>query len=189
MNLVPPFLGLLYFASEAALARWRRSSRQEGSGEDMDRGSLALLWRVNLCSIALSVAVSTLGIGPRVPGDVPWAVVGAGVWAAGAALRWWAICHLDRFFTVDVAVATDHRVVDDGPYRLVRHPSYTGLLLESAGLGLAMGQVLGIVLLVVPVLLVLLHRIRIEEQALRSALGESYVTYCQRTRRLVPWIY
>ena len=121
MNFVPPSLGLLYFASEAALARWRRSSRQ-GSGEDMDRGSLALLWRVNLCAIALSVTVSTLGIGPRIPGDVPWGVVGAGVWAAGAALRWWAIRHLGRLFTVDVVVVSGQRVVDDGPYRRVRHP-------------------------------------------------------------------
>ena len=188
MNLVSPFLGLLYFASEAALARWRRSSRLE-SGENLDRGSLAWLWRVNLCAIALSVTVSTLGIGPRLPGAVPWGLVGAGVWVAGAALRWWAIWRLGRFFTVDVAVAAGQRVVDDGPYRLVRHPSYTGLLLESAGLGLAMNHVLGFALLVVPVLLVLLHRIRIEEQALRQGLGEPYVAYCQRTKRLVPWVY
>ena len=188
MNLVPPLLGLLYFASEAALARWRQSSRQ-GSGKDLDRGSLALLWRVNLCAIASSVVVSTLGIGPRLPGHLPWGLVGAGVWTAGAALRWWAIWHLGRFFTVDVAVAAGQRVVDDGPYRLVRHPSYTGLLLESAGLGFAMEQVLGFALLVVPVLLVLLHRIRIEEQALCSALGEPYMVYCQRTKRLLPWVY
>ena len=188
MNLVPPFLGLLYFASEAALARWRRSSRQKG-GKSLDRGSLLLLWRVNLCAIALGVTVSTLGIGPRLPGGVPWGLAGAGVWAAGAALRWWAIRHLGRFFTVDVAVAAGQKVVDDGPYRLVRHPSYTGLLLESAGLGLAMDHVLGFALLVVPLLLVLLHRIRIEEQALRQGLGEPYAAYCQRTRRLVPWVY
>ena len=188
MDLISPVLGLLYFVSEAALAQQRRASHQE-SGESMDRGSLALIWRVNLCAVASAVTVSILRIGPKFPVGVPWSLGGAGVWIAGATLRWWAIRHLGRFFTVDVAVAADHRVVDDGPYQLVRHPSYTGLLLESAGLGLTLDNVLAFALLLMPILLVLLHRIRIEEQALRSALGEAYVAYCQRTRRLVPWVY
>ena len=188
MSRVSPFLGLLFFASEAALA-WRRRSSHEAGSRDLDAGSLALLWRVIGGAIAAAVTLAMWRIGPPLPGGVPWGVAGAGVWAAGAVLRWWAIRHLGRFFTVDVAVSAEQRVVDDGPYRLVRHPSYTGLLLEAVGLGLALGNLLGFVVLAVPVLLVLLHRIRIEEQALRTALGEPYVRYCQRTKRLVPWAY
>ena len=188
MSLVSPFVGVLFFVSEAFLARRRRSSRTEGS-QNLDAGSLALLWRVITGAIVAAVALTSWRIGSRLPGGLPWGVLGAGVWAAGAALRWWAIWHLGRFFTVDVAVSAEQRVVDDGPYRLVRHPSYTGLWLEAIGLGLALGNLLGLLTLAIPVLLALLHRIRIEEQALRTALGEPYVRYCQRTRRLLPFIY
>ena len=188
MSRVSPFLGLLFFVSEAALA-WRRRSSREAGSRDLDAGSFALLWRVIGGAIMAAVALASWRIGPPLAGGVPWGAVGASVWAAGAALRWWAIWHLGRFFTVDVAVSTEQQVVDDGPYRLVRHPSYTGLLLEAVGLALALGNLLGFLVLVIPVLLVLLRRIRIEEQALRTALGEPYGTYCQRTRRLVPFVY
>ena len=181
-------LGLLFFVSEAALARRRHSQRQEGS-QDQDRGSLVLLWRMITGAIVGAVVAAMLGIGPRLPGGVPWGWVGTGVWVAGAALRWWAIWHLGRFFTVNVAVAADQRVVDDGPYRFVRHPSYTGLWLEAAGLGLAMGNVLGFALLAVLVLLALLHRIRIEETALLASLGAPYALYLRRTKKLVPLVY
>ena len=188
MSLVSPFLGLLFCVSEVSLAWRRRSSRTQGS-QNLDAGSFALLWRVITGAIVAAVALASWRVGPSLPGGLPWGALGAGVWAAGAALRWWAIWHLGRFFTVDVAVSAEQRVVDDGPYRLVRHPSYTGLWLEAGGLGLTLGNLLGLLLLLIPVLLVLLHRIQIEEQALRATLGEPYVRYCQRTRRLVPFIY
>ena len=188
MRLLSPLLGLLFFVSEAVLARRRHSRRQEGS-EEKDRGSFAMLWRLILCAIVAAVALSSWRIGPRLPGGVPWGVVGAGVWLAGAALRWWSIWHLGRFFTVDVAVSADQRVVDDGPYRLVRHPSYTGLWLEAAGLGLAMGNLLSFLVLAGVVLLALRRRIRIEESALQTGLGEPYARYMQRTKKLVPFVY
>ena len=96
--------------------------------------------------------------------------------------------HLGRFFSVDVAIAQDHQVVDTGPYRVVRHPSYTGLLLQCAGLGLALGTVLSLFLIVVPTFLVLFYRIQVEEKALLTNLGESYAAYIQRTKRLLPGI-
>ena len=188
MSLVAPLLGLFFFVSEASLARRRRSSRTDRS-RDLDAGSFALLWRVITGAIVAAVALASWRIGPRLPGGVPWGVLGAGVWTAGAALRWWAIWHLGRFFTVDVAVSAEQRVVDDGPYRLVRHPSYTGLWLEAIGLGLALGNLLGFLVLVIPILLVLLRRIRIEETVLRANLGEPYTRYMRRTKKLVPLVY
>ena len=187
MSLASPFLGLLFFASEFALGRWRRSSG--AGGREMDRGSLSMLWRVIGVAITAAVLVSALRIGPRLPGGVPWGWAGVAVWVVGAALRWWAIRHLGRFFTVDVAVADGHRVVDDGPYRFVRHPSYTGLLLEFAGLGLALDNPLSLTLMIFPTLLALLHRIRIEETVLRTNLGEPYAAYMRRTKRLIPLVY
>src|SRR5690348_17282812 len=75
-----------------------------------------------------------------------------GMMIAGMLFRWTAIRTLGRFFTVDVAVHEGHAVVDSGPYRLVRHPSYTGLLLAFAGLGLAFQNWISLLALLLPVL-------------------------------------
>ena len=86
-------------------------------------------------------------------------------------------------------MAADHRVVDDGPYRRVRHPSYTGLLLEFAGVGIVLGSWLGLAVILVPICAALAWRIHVEEAALRGRLGEAYATYTRGTWRLVPGVY
>ena len=105
------------------------------------------------------------------------------------ALRWYAIVYLGRYFTVNVAIARDHRVIDSGPYRYVRHPSYTGALAAFLGLGLLLNNAAALLMIIVPPLLVFLRRIRIEEAALLAGLGDNYRAYMQRTRRLIPGLY
>jgi len=117
------------------------------------------------------------------------AVVGLALMVAGLLLRWWAVAHLGRFFTVNVAVASDHRVVDTGPYRLIRHPSYTGILLTCLGVGLCFGNFASLLVIVVPIVALALKRVQIEEAALASELGEHYRTYMSHTKRLIPGVY
>ena len=62
------------------------------------------------------------------------------LFVAGLILRWWAIIMLGRFFTVDVTIEKDHELVERGPFRIVRHPSYTGVLLAFVGLGSVAAQ-------------------------------------------------
>ena len=133
--------------------------------------------------------IALWGVGPRLPRGFPWGLTSVIVFALGTALRWWAVVHLGRFFTVDVTVASDHRVVDSGPYRAMRHPSYTGVLMQFVGWALSLGNAFALPVVVVPIFLALAYRIRVEEAALRGALGEEYSAYCRRTRRLVPGIY
>jgi protein-S-isoprenylcysteine O-methyltransferase len=90
---------------------------------------------------------------------------------------------------VDVAVAADHKVIDSGPYRFVRHPSYTGVLLAFFGVGLSLANYVSLFLLTVPITAVFLYRIRVEEAALTSGLGEPYRRYMDKTRRLIPFLY
>ena len=97
--------------------------------------------------------------------------------------------HLGRFFSVDVAIVCDHRVVETGPYRVVRHPSYTGLLLQCVGLGVVLGTALSLFAIVVPTFLVLVHRIRVEERALITNFGNVYAAYTRRTKRLLPEVF
>jgi protein-S-isoprenylcysteine O-methyltransferase Ste14 len=107
----------------------------------------------------------------------------------GVALRLWAIHELGRFFRIVVTIQPDHRVVDTGPYRFVRHPSYTGLLLALAGAGVALDSWLSLLALTALPLAGILVRIRVEESALLDALGESYAAYEARTDRLIPGVW
>jgi protein-S-isoprenylcysteine O-methyltransferase len=104
-------------------------------------------------------------------------------------LRWAAIFTLGRFFTANIVIHEGQRVITAGPYRYVRHPSYTGLLLALLGLGVFFGNWLSVIVLFVPATFVVIHRIRIEESVLAGALGPAYSAYCTRTKRLIPGVW
>src|SRR2546423_3467851 len=116
-------------------------------------------------------------------------VAAVAVFAAGLVLRWWAIVTLGRFFTVDVTIERDHKLVERGPFRWVRHPSYTGVLLAFVGWALTLRNWVAIAVLLVPIFAAFIRRMNVEEEALRGALGERYREYMKRTKRLVPGIY
>lgn len=117
------------------------------------------------------------------------ASIGELVAAAGITLRIWAILTLDQFFTFVVGIADDHRVVQHGPYRLLRHPGYAGALLALFGIGLVLRNWLSLLLIVVVPVLALGIRIMVEEAALAGALGTEYRAYADRTARLIPGLW
>jgi protein-S-isoprenylcysteine O-methyltransferase Ste14 len=108
---------------------------------------------------------------------------------AGIALRIWAIVTLDRFFTFVVGIADDHRVVQHGPYGVLRHPGYAGALLALTGSGIALGNWLSLLLIVAVPALALGVRISVEEATLAAALGAEYEAYASRTARLIPGVW
>jgi protein-S-isoprenylcysteine O-methyltransferase Ste14 len=107
----------------------------------------------------------------------------------GVALRWYAIRVLGTSFTRDVAVRPDQKVVQAGPYRWIRHPSYSGSLLTFLGIGLALGNWASLAAIMGCTLCGYTYRVRVEERALCEILGEQYIEYMQRTRRLIPFIF
>jgi protein-S-isoprenylcysteine O-methyltransferase Ste14 len=109
--------------------------------------------------------------------------------AAALAFRVWAIRTLGRFFTANVRVLEGHRVVATGPYRLVRHPSYTGAILVQFGLAWNFGSGWGALAALLLVLPSYAHRITVEERALVAGLGEEYERYRARTKRLIPFVF
>jgi protein-S-isoprenylcysteine O-methyltransferase Ste14 len=115
--------------------------------------------------------------------------IGIGVMYAGMALRLYSMSILGRYFTVQVAVHTDQPVIETGPYRHLRHPSYSGGLITLAGLGLALGNWAGLIVLLASMALGYAYRIPIEEAALAASIGEPYRAYMRRTYRLIPYIY
>jgi protein-S-isoprenylcysteine O-methyltransferase Ste14 len=129
---------------------------------------------------------------------VPAAGIGAGAglftlgivigWL-GLLLRWWSFASLGKYFTVTVRTSEDQPVVDRGPYRVLRHPSYTGLLLTFAGGGLIVDNWVSAAGAVAVLLVALIHRLRIEEHALGDALGDRYRRFAATRARLVPYVW
>ncbi|MBX2982495.1 MAG: isoprenylcysteine carboxylmethyltransferase family protein [Flavobacteriales bacterium] len=175
---------ILLGVSEIGLALVKRSHTGKSDG-----GSLGLLWGVILTGIAMAIYVSYalpgFGYGFHMAGYA----LGAFVFFFGMVLRWWAIIHPGRFLTVNVAIAKDHHVVSDGPYRLVHHLSYTGALLAFVGLAISLHSWLEALLLLVPITAAFMWRIHIEEQVLSKALGPAYTDYMARTKKLVPFLF
>ncbi|MEP6810686.1 MAG: isoprenylcysteine carboxylmethyltransferase family protein [Chthoniobacterales bacterium] len=180
------WLGLFYGASELLLSATRRS---RGTGVRQDRSTLRVLWVVILSSVAASLYTASHFRGAALPFPGTVRGVAVAIFVLGLALRWWAIVVLGRFFTVDVQIAQDHELVDRGPFRWMRHPSYTGVLLAFLGFGLSLANWAALLVLMLPILAALLHRMTVEEEALMGALGERYVAYMKRTSRLLPGVY
>ncbi|HZI34378.1 MAG TPA: isoprenylcysteine carboxylmethyltransferase family protein [Gaiellales bacterium] len=108
---------------------------------------------------------------------------------AGGGLRGWGIATLGRSFRRDVTIQADHRVVIDGPYRLLRHPAYAGNLLAALGFGLALTNWVGLVVAVGVPLLGHLPRIRVEKRATAGALGQEWAGCAAGTARIVPGVW
>jgi protein-S-isoprenylcysteine O-methyltransferase len=182
----PLLLGALYGLSELYLAFTRHSRKQAVS---RDRRSLFLLWTVIAVSLWLGIQMVWLFPRATVPYPRGFYFLGFILFLAGLALRWYSIGYLGRYFTVDVSISAEHKLVDSGPYHYVRHPTYTGALLAFVGLGFCFGNWLTILFLTVPIISAFLWRIWIEERALTETLGEDYRAYMRRTKRLIPGVY
>jgi protein-S-isoprenylcysteine O-methyltransferase Ste14 len=88
-----------------------------------------------------------------------------------------------------VVVQEGHEVVESGPYRLVRHPSYTGMVTCSAGVGLMLGNWLSVLVAAAPTLIGFTVRLLGEERTLAAELGAPYRDYMRRTWRLIPHVW
>jgi len=174
---------LIWFAVESRQA----SHRREGA-TSQDRGSRLIL---RLCAaagfvlaaLALSVRSAAFSYRPVAFGAA------VALMLAGIALRWWSFHTLGQYFTFTVMTSGSQPVIDRGPYRVLRHPSYAGLLLVLIGIGVAYGNWLSLAAVIVFPLAGLMNRIRVEEAALTAALGAAYVTYARTRRRLVPFVW
>ena len=117
----------VWIASEVALTQMKRSG---GGDEKRDRSSLRVLWITITCGVVGGILLSH-----QRTGHIPMApdlaqIIGLALIVAGIALRWIAIASLKQHFTVDVAIAKDHRIVRSGLYGSIRHPAYAGSLRE-----------------------------------------------------------
>ena len=183
---ISALLGLFYGLSEAGIGFLKRS---RDDSVDADRHSLRLIWVTILISLAAGFVASTHLPGAAIAGGLPLFWIGVALFVVGLALRWYSIAYLGRFFTVNVAIHSGHEIIDTGPYRRIRHPSYTGGLLGFLGLALGLENWASLALIMLPITWVFMRRMRIEERALSNAIGRPYTDYMKRTKRLVPFVY
>lgn len=178
-------LCLIWAASEFWIG-WRRRS----ADRSRDAGTLLILLLTIYACIGLAVWVAFTGLG-RFPLElrIPLFWTGMAMMAAGMLFRWWSVRALAQYFTVDVAIHPDHRLIRKGPYRLLRHPSYTGALTTFYGFALALGNGWSLLVVVIPVTIAFLWRIRIEERVLAQAFPEQYAAYARETKRLIPYVW
>jgi protein-S-isoprenylcysteine O-methyltransferase Ste14 len=166
-----------------------RSELNRG-GERVDRGSVFVVVAAIVVGVGggISLAGKVRGAGIH---DGRWALFVAGVvvMVGGIAIRQWSVASLGRFFTVEVRVHENQTVVERGPYRWVRHPSYTGMILTFAGMGLALGNWASIVVLVVVPTAGLVVRIHFEERALLAGIGEPYRRFSATRAHLFPGVW
>jgi len=167
-----------------------RVKRSSDASKARDQGSLKLIAILWWSGIALDLLLSQF---------LPQAAIfwqrsstffaGICLMLAGVALRWYSAAILGQYFTFDVAIQSGQTLIESGPYRYVRHPSYSGALLTLLGFGMALGNWAGLVAPLCCMGAAYAYRIPIEEGALVAALGEPYRQYVKRTWRLVPFLF
>lgn len=163
--------------------RVRESVRGKG-GRHRDRGTRTLV------ALTLGVTIGTAIAAPLAQSLAPLPATGLVLMWLGLALRAWSIAALGGDFRTTVEVEPGQAVVSTGPYRWVRHPSYNGLLLIAAGLGVARSAWVSLAACVVLLLPALVRRIHVEEAELDEVLGDAYRNYqSNTTARLIPRLW
>lgn len=114
--------------------------------------------------------------------------LGAAVTVSGLLFAVWAREHLGRNWSSQVSIKQDHELITTGPYAVVRHPIYTGILVGFLGLAIALSEVRGFVVFVL-FFLVFWAKLSKEEQWMSSQFGETYAKYVHRTAALVPYLF
>ena len=114
--------------------------------------------------------------------------LGAAVTVAGLLFAVWARVHLGRNWSRSVTIKQDHELITSGPYSVVRHPIYTGILTGFVGMAIAIGQVRGLIVFAL-IFLSFWLKFRMEEQWMRSQFGETYAAYSSHTAALVPYLF
>jgi len=175
----------------AALECGRLLTRRRREGATTyDGGSLALLLGLLALSVVSAALVAALLPGAAmIHGRALVFGLGIVLLLVGMGLRSYAIRVLGRYFVITVAVGPGQQVVERGPYRLIRHPSYTGALLSLLGFALVLTNWASLAAIILWNAVGFGYRVMVEERVLSRALGQPYIAYMRRTRRLIPYLF
>jgi protein-S-isoprenylcysteine O-methyltransferase len=189
-----PLWTIIYWASWAAFffeVSWvNRRERNASCGDDRDRGSKALIYAASMIGLLCAFAAPSFLPSARIalpPAPVFWTAIG--LFWAGVLMYLWAILTLGAFFRTSVQLLEGQRLVTRGPYRLLRHPTYTGGILLFAGIGLATGNWVAALAAPLAVALAYAWRIHVEEIALAERFGAEFEAQRKRTWAVIPLLW
>ena len=174
-------------ASELLLALTTHT--RKSGGNLRDRGSLFVLWGTIFGSMMAAGWIPAWA--PKAAFAVPhWLNYAAmAVMIAGLIIRWTAILSLGKAFSVNVAIRDGQTLYRSGLYRVVRHPSYAGMLICFIAIAVVEQNWISAALVLAFPSAALLYRIQVEERALNEAFGAQYAEYSKATMRLIPGLY
>jgi protein-S-isoprenylcysteine O-methyltransferase Ste14 len=175
----------------AWIAYWAFAARAVKATERIEDARSRLSHRLPLTAGAVIMTIPNL-LGPqleavRVPHDAAWQALAIAPVALGLSFSVWARVWLGRNWSSNVTVKREHELIRSGPYALVRHPIYSGLLLALAGSALMLGNgraLVGLALIAGAIL----RKLRIEERFMAERFGEAYARYRAQVAMLVPFL-
>jgi protein-S-isoprenylcysteine O-methyltransferase Ste14 len=196
-GLTPYFVGrplaAIFFFGGLALwivIEFRQAANRRADATRADRGSGLVIRLCALLGFVLGAQAADRLRSAAIPAGAVTLGIGLLVTWAGIGLRWMCFRALGSYFTVSVMTSPNQRVITSGPYRVVRHPSYMGLLLVLSGIAIvAYANWISLASVILLSLAGLVYRIRVEEAALSSALGEAYASYAAGRKRLIPFVW
>jgi protein-S-isoprenylcysteine O-methyltransferase Ste14 len=151
--------------------------------------SLRLIWSLNLLAILIGNIMRTWSFTHITLSSDLLAILGTIIIVIGLLFRIWAIRKLGKFFEPVVVIKKDQPIIKTGPYKYIRHPAYAGGYLSFIGCGVALGNWIGLILIMILVFIGFYQRIKIEEKILLQGFGKEYQTYINTTKKLIPYIY
>ncbi len=187
-TLIAYLLVVMFFVLEGRV-RQGQAAKSFEAGEH-DRGStryVGAAFGLSILILLLAPLLNFFKLGEVIPPGLAWA--GLVLAASGLGLRLWAPLVLGRFYTRTLRTDRQQTVVDEGPYRLIRHPGYAGVLGLWIGAAVATGNLPATLVVAVLMFAAYVYRIQVEESMLVATLGQAYRGYQTRTKRLIPFIY
>ena len=177
---------ILYGLFEIFMSRRKQDNRK--ISKSGDKGSIWLLTISISMGYWLSFIIASTKTG-RIYHWNTFFVIGSLLALAGLIIRVTSIMKLKQQFTYTVTKIENHELIETGLYKIIRHPGYLGQIIIFLGISVCLSNWLSILLMVIPVLSGYLNRINVEERFMVEQMGQKYLDYQKRTKRLIPSIY
>jgi len=167
--------------------------KMKSTEDNADQNSYKVLYRITLGSLFLGIFIGNYlqfnNLFGLYNSSIDFPIAGTCFIILGLVIRLLAINQLKKFFTINVAIRDDHKLIHGGMYRYIRHPAYLGGILSFIGCGLCYGNIISFMVIAIPYLILILQRIKAEEAVLVHKFGTEYIEMMEKTKKLIPYLF
>ena len=178
----------LYGFFELFMNRIQKQNRKQDIVKSGDKSSIWILTILIGIGYLLSFSIGITRTGRIYHWDT-FFTIGAILTIIGLIIRINSILTLKQHFTYTVTQIENHELIETGFYKSIRHPGYLGQIIIFIGISTSLSNWLSIVFMIVPVLIGYIYRIKTEERFMTEQMGQKYIDYQKRTKRLIPMIF